>query len=147
MVVRNYDLYLGAAVAGLLPAARIAVIICRLPFPMGAREMAGPLTVGPVPCAASSWRPRHLPSAQHMGVRVADRLAAPRAGVEDHPVTAVSDIFLDRDPVGLGGYLIQQPLAGRSQGRKIRIVFPRDNQDMHGSLRIYIPERNGARTF
>jgi hypothetical protein len=68
------------------------------------------------------------------------RLAGIRAGVENNPVTVVSDAFRDCDLMGVRCHGGQQALIGRSQFGQIGVVRPRDNEHVNRCLRIDIAE-------
>lgn len=55
-------------------------------------------------------------------------LAGIGAGVEDDPVTVVSDAFRDCDLVGVRCHGGQQAVVGRSEFGQIGVVRPRDNE-------------------
>jgi len=97
--------------------------------------------------AGSSGRPGHLPAADDVRVHVTDGLAAVRASVEDHPIAGIGDALLAGHQMRLGGHLGQQPVAGCRKSRQIVIVGTRNDEHMNGSLRINVPERDGARTL
>ena len=76
-----------------------------------------------------------------------DRLSRFRAGVEDDPVAAVPEPLGLRHPVGLERHLGQQPGVEAGQRRQVRVVILGDDQDMRGSLRVDIAERDRSVTL
>ena len=67
-------------------------------------------------------------------------LAGTWAGVEDHTVTVVSDVFRDCDLVGVRCHGGKQAVVGRSEFGQIGVVRPRDNEHVYRCLRIDIAE-------
>jgi hypothetical protein len=66
--------------------------------------------------------------------------------VKDHPVSALRQTLLHCDPVRLGRHLVQEAVARGGDCGQIGEMHPRDDQDMHRRLRVYVTERNGAVT-
>jgi len=67
-------------------------------------------------------------------------------GVKDHPVSALGQALLHRDPVRLRRHLVQQAVVRGGDRGQIGEVHPRDDQDMHRRLRVHITESNGTVT-
>src|SRR5579864_7054624 len=71
---------------------------------------------------SSSWRPGHLPAAEHMRMRMVYGLPSLAASIEHNPITAVGDALGYRDLMGLGRHLGQQTVSGSREAGQIRIV-------------------------
>jgi hypothetical protein len=68
------------------------------------------------------------------------RLPGAQAGVENDPVTVVSDAFGDCNLMGVRCHGSQQALLGRSEFGQVGVVRPRDNEHVNRCLRIDIAE-------
>lgn len=71
---------------------------------------------------SSSGRPRHQPPAEHVRVRVIDRLPCVTTRIKDNAVTGLRNALGERDFVGLCSYFSQQLGVRGSQARQVRIV-------------------------
>lgn len=77
----------------------------------------------------------------HMG----HGLARLRARVEDHTVAAVRDALRNSYLVGMRNEVGQQTVADRRKLSEIRMMIARDHEDVDGSLRIDVAERDRSR--
>jgi hypothetical protein len=75
------------------------------------------------------------------------RLTAVSPGVEDDAVASVRDALGYRDLPCVGDQLGQQAGVSRRQLAQVRIVLPRDDQDMHRGLRIDVSESDSSGIF
>lgn len=71
-----------------------------------------------------------------MRMRVRDSLPGMAARIEDNAVTSAGDTLGQRDLMRLCHHLGQQPVSGRHEAGKVRIVRLGNYQDMNRRLRI-----------
>jgi hypothetical protein len=114
MVVWNDDPYLGTW--------KIAASICQFT------------------ALGSARRPCHRPATEQVRVHVPDGLTTLSPGIEHDPVATGVDTFCRGDLVCLGYEFVEQTIARADQRRYVRIVVPRDHQDVRGRLRADITE-------
>jgi hypothetical protein len=138
MVIWNDDAYLGTW--------KVAVSVCQFTSLEGRGGSTGRRTAtapGSGRLVRSAGRPCHRPTAQQVRVRVRDGLTALPPGVEHDPVAAAVDALGDRDLMRLADKLVEQAATRVRQCRHVRVMIPRDDQDVGGRLRVDVAEGDG----